>query len=127
MHPTKSSPKRRSGPPKGTGGRPRLSDSLARYAWALEQAGIPQVRIAEQLLGIPDQDYMDGVVKDPERAAAGAKVRRLIDRGAESVVRDLGLKLRIFRQRVPWVREPGGGRGPKRHVRSGSNFGDRLR
>jgi hypothetical protein len=52
--------------------------------------------------------------KDPFRAAAEHRVRRLEDRGEESMVKDLGLKPRVFRQRVPWVREPTGGRRPKK-------------
>jgi hypothetical protein len=79
----------------------------------LEQQGLPQVKIAEQLLGMRDKGYA-GNIKDPDRAAAEAKVRRLIDRGAESMVKDLGMKPRVFRRQVPWIREAGGGRGPKR-------------
>ena len=68
--------------------------------------------IAHLLLGIEDRGYTGGL-KDAGRTAAEAKVRRLIDRGYESMVKDLGLKPRVFRRRVPWLREPGGGRGPK--------------
>jgi hypothetical protein len=69
--------------------------------------------LARQDLGEPDEGYTSGI-KDAGRAAAEAKVRRLIDRGAESMLKDLGLKPRVFRQRVPWIREPEGGRGPRR-------------
>ncbi|HEU4368903.1 MAG TPA: hypothetical protein VFV05_11840, partial [Methylomirabilota bacterium] len=71
-------------------------------------------------LCVEDKGYTGGTedkgTKDPVRAAAEARTRRLIDRGAESMLKDLGLKLQVFRRRVPWVRERRDGRGPARIV-----------
>ena len=75
--------------------------------------------IAERLLARPNEGYAGGI-KDRGRAAAEAQVRRLIDRGAESMLKDLRLKPRMFRLRLPWIREPEGGRGPRRRHASGS-------